>query len=422
MTARVTTLNNGVRVVTDSMPHLQTTSLGVWIAVGSRDEQAPENGLSHMLEHMAFKGTAKRTAQDIAEQIEALGGELNAATGHEATAYYARVLTGDEPAALEILADILLAPLFEASEFARERDVILQEIAATFDTPDDITFDLLHEIAYPDQPLGRPIIGTEERLKAFTTDHLKAFLKKHYVSENMVISAAGGVQHDDLVRHAEALFGGLPRTSREAGAGARYVGGIRTTDRAFEQTHLAIGLPGPAYGADQYFAAQVFAGIFGGGMSSRLFQEVREKRGLCYSIYASIWSLKDTGMTYLHAATAPEAMDELTDVIGQVFGDLRQTAPTDKEIQRAKAQLKVGLVSALESSAARAEQMARHLSGLGKLLSPSYLIERVEAVSASDVLAYANAIGQGQPSVSVVGAGQSAQQYGERAATRLVAG
>ena len=421
MAPRVTTLVNGIRVVTDSMPHLATTSLGVWVAAGSRDEREDENGLSHFLEHMAFKGTTTRSPRDIAEEIEALGGELNAATGHESTAYYARVLSGDEKAALDILGDILMAPKFDAEEFVREREVILQEIASIQDSPDDVTFDGLHETAFPDQPLGRPIIGTSDRLARYRPEHLKAFLARHYNSENIVISAAGGVDHDGFVRHAEALFGGLPQGTVSSGPAARYVGGTVASNRAFEQAHVAIGLPGPAYGDDDFFVAQVFAGIFGGGMSSRLFQEVREKRGLCYSIYASIWSLRDTGMTYLHAATAPELMDQLTGVIAHEFNEMRRGVPSEAEVQRAKAQLKVGLVSALESSAARAEQMARHLIGFGRLFSADELIERVEQVTREDVLNYAQSIGRGQATVSVTGAGRRSLDYSNVAAERLVA-
>lgn len=416
---RIAILDNGLRIVTDQMAHLATTSLGVWVAAGSRDEAETENGLSHFLEHMAFKGTAKRSARDIAEQFEALGGELNAATGHESTAFYARVLSGDEAAALDILADILLQPAFAEDEFHRERDVILQEISAIQDSPEDVTFDGLHETAFPGQPLGRPIIGTAGRLLGYLPHHLRAFLGRHYVTENMVVSAAGGVDHEAFVRHAEALFGGLPRQPSRRGPEARYVGGVSASGRVFEQAHLALGLPGPFYGDDAYFVAQVFSGVFGGGMSSRLFQEVREKRGLCYSIYASVWSLRDTGMTYLHAATAPELMDELSDVVAKEFHDMCQTPPSETEVDRAKAQLKVGLVSALESSAARAEQMARHLIGFGRLFSADELIARVEAVSRQEVLAYAQDIARGRTTVSIAGAGERSRGFGEQVAARF---
>lgn len=419
MSLNITTLPNGLRVVSDHMAHLATTSLGVWIASGSRHETEADNGISHLLEHMAFKGTRQRSARAIAEEIEALGGELNAATGHESTAYYARVLAGDEAAALAILADIVQNPLFAADELAREQDVILQEIAATADSPEDIAFDLLHEEAYPDQPLGRPILGTPNRVKAFTPADLKRFLARHYGPSNMVISAAGGVHHDDLVCHAEALFQAPNPDSGVACEPARYLGGVAGATRPFEQCHLAVGFEGPSYRDEQYFAAQVFTGIFGGGMSSRLFQEVREKRGLCYSIYANVWGLQDSGMIYLHAATAPEAATELTDVISSELAAMCAAGPTDDELLRAKAQLKVGLLSALESSAARAEQMARHLIAYDRVIDKQDLIDRVDAVSPEDVLTCARQTAASAPTVSVAGAGNSSLSLARHAADKM---
>ena len=405
MSLEITTLDNGLRVVTDHMSHLATTSLGVWVSAGSRHESETDNGMSHLLEHMAFKGTSKRTARAIAEEIEALGGELNAATGHESTAYYARVLAGDEAAALAILADILQDPLFADDELKREQEVILQEIAATQDSPEDIVFDLLHEVSYPRQSLGRPILGTPERVQGFSSTDLRRFLAASYGPSRMVVSAAGGVNHDALVRHAEALFQASNSPPKGTVAPARYAGGTVKSDKPFEQCHIAMGFEGPSYRDEGYFAAQVFSGIFGGGMSSRLFQEVREKRGLCYSIYSSVWGLEDTGMTYLHTATAPEAACELTSVIADELSALCQTPPAVSEVERAKAQLKVGLLGALESSAARAEQMARHLVAYDRVISKEDLIDRVDAVSPEDVLEAARQTAASKVTFSVVGAG-----------------
>jgi len=405
MSLQITKLDNGLRVVSDHMSHLATTSLGVWVAAGSRHESESDNGMSHLLEHMAFKGTSQRTARAIAEEIEALGGELNAATGHESTAYYARVLAGDEAAALAILADILQDPLFADDELRREQEVILQEIAATQDSPEDIVFDLLHETSYPGQPLGRPILGTPERVQGFSSDDLRRFLANSYGPAQMVVSAAGGVNHDALVRHAEALFQAPNSPEKGTTVPARYAGGTVKSDKPFEQCHIAMGFEGPSYRDEGYFAAQVFSGIFGGGMSSRLFQEVREKRGLCYSIYSNVWGLEDTGMTYLHTATAPEAAGELTRVIGDELAALCETPPTLSEIDRSKAQLKVGLLGALESSAARAEQMARHLVAYDRVISKDDLIERVDSVSSENVLQAARCTAASKVTFSVVGAG-----------------
>ncbi len=419
MTLNITTLDNGLRVVSDHMRHLATTSLGVWVATGARHETESENGISHLLEHMAFKGTTQRSARAIAEEIEALGGELNAATGHEYTAYYARVLAGDEPAALAILADILQDPTFAADELKREQDVILQEIAATQDSPEDMVFDLLHDVAYPGQALGRPILGTPERVQQFSSADLKGFLEQRYQPHQMVVSAAGGVHHETLVRHAEALFAGSNQGRNGRAESARYAGGPASSAKPFEQCHIAMGFQGPSYREPTYFAAQVFSGIFGGGMSSRLFQEVREKRGLCYSIYSNVWGLEDTGMIYLHAATAPDAAGELTCVVGDELAALCDQPPTAAELQRSKAQLKVGLLSALESSAARSEQMARHLMAYGQVISKEDLIARVDAVTADDVLDCARHTVNSRATISVVGAGQNSQPVAERAATQL---
>lgn len=405
MSIEIATLPNGLRVVTDRMPHLATTSLGVWVATGSRHESETDNGISHLLEHMAFKGTRKRSAQRIADDIETLGGELNAATGHETTAYYARVLSGDEGHALEILSDILQQPLFSEDELAREKDVIVQEIAATYDSPEDIVFDQLHDRSYPGQSLGRPILGTPERVRAFSSDDLRRFLAAAYRPDRMIVAAAGGVDHQSLVRHAEALFQAPNPESNGVAEGAHYVGGVVRSDKPFEQCHIAMGFEGPSYRNSSYIAAQVFSGIFGGGMSSRLFQEVREKRGLCYSIYANVWGLGDTGMIYLHAATAPEAARELTEVIQAELAKLCDAAPSEQELQRAKAQLKVGLLSALESSAARAEQMARHLIAYDHVISKDELIDRVDSVTGDDVLDCARSTANSALTYSVVGAG-----------------
>ena len=284
MRIEISTLANGLRVVSHEMPHLETTSLGIWVGVGARDETEAQNGISHLLEHMAFKGTKTRSARDIAEEIEAVGGELNAATGPESTGYFARVLAGDEGVALEILADILLNSHFTNGELKREREVIIQEIAGVRDSPEEVAIDLLHEAAYPSQAVGRSILGTPASLGSIKTQQLKDFSRKHYAPDNMVLAAAGGVSHSAFLRHAEALFGGLSAQKRTDGEAAFYKGGTRAFAKPFEQCHLIIGFESPSYLDDQFYAAQVASGILGGGLSSRLFQEVREKRGLCYSV------------------------------------------------------------------------------------------------------------------------------------------
>jgi predicted Zn-dependent peptidase len=421
MTSTVTTLPNGLRVVTHAMPHVETSSLGVWIGVGARHETIEQQGISHLLEHMAFKGTAKRSAMQIAEEIEHVGGEINAATSLETTAYYARVLKGDEGLALEILADILQNSAFDPAELDREREVILQEIAATQDSPDEIAYDLIQDVAFPNQAVGRAILGTPESVTATTAADLRAFLKANYQPGRMIVSAAGAVSHDVIERHARALFGGLsadngPSVVEEA---ATYVGGAKSSAKAFEQSHILMGFEGPSYRDDQAFTAQVFSGLFGGGMSSRLFQEVREKRGLCYSIYSAAWGLKDSGMFQIHAATGHGMVSELIDVIGVELATIARDGPTEREVVRAKAQLKAGLLMSLESSGARAEQMARHLLIHGRLLEPHELVAKVDAVTADGVRLFAQRLANSPPCVAVVGSGKKSAGHAKHAARAM---
>jgi predicted Zn-dependent peptidase len=422
MTTQISRLSNGLTVVTDAMTHVETTSLGIWVGVGARDEAPAENGISHFLEHMSFKGTATRSAQAIAEEIEAVGGELNAATGLETTAYFARVLKGDEGVAMELIADILLNSSFSSDELEREREVILQEIASTRDMPDDIAFELVNEAAYPDQAVGRPILGPEANVKSFSSADLSTFLASHYLPGSMVLSVAGDVQHEALVRHAEALFGGLSSKLVKAQEAAQYRGGVRWHPKRFEQSHLVLGFEAPSYRDQAYFTAQVFSGLLGGGMSSRLFQEAREKRGLCYSIYSSAWSLNDTGVLAVHAATGPEMMASLIDITCGEFEDVARKGPSAAELNRAKAQLKAGLLMSLESSSARAEQMARHLLAHGRIIGRDELIQNVDAVSVEDVGRFAQDMLARPPSVAVVGAGKASQRLAVQAADRVARG
>ncbi len=420
MSTEITTLPSGLRIVSHAMPHLETVSLGVWVAAGARHETAAENGISHMLEHMAFKGTSRRTARAIAEEIEQVGGELNAATSLEMTAYYARVLKGDEAVALDILADILQNSSYADAEIDREREVILQEIAGIKDSPDELAYDLLQDAAYPDQPVGRPVIGTPETVASFTAADFRRFLQARYVAPSIVVSAAGGVDHQQLVRHVEAQFGSLNGEVGIGAAGASYVGGVRSAPKAFEQSHLLLGFSSPSYRDRDFLTAQVYSGLMGGGMSSRLFQEVREERGLCYAIYSSAWGLSDGGMFNVHAATGADMMGDLIEV---VTGELKRSAgdrPSEVEVDRARAQLKAGLMMSLESSSARAEQMARQLLLHGRLLSPRELIERVDAVTPDGVRDFAAAmLSAGTPALTVVGAGKSSQRWAELAARRM---
>jgi predicted Zn-dependent peptidase len=380
-------LKNGLTVVSHAMPEVETVSLGVWIGAGSRSEGEGEHGVAHFLEHMAFKGTARRSARDIAEEIEAVGGELNAATGVDSTAYYARVLRKDMPLALDILSDIIVSPSFDRTELSRERDVILQEIAAAMDSPDDIAFDLVQEAAFPNQPVGRPILGTVESVSRFKRNHLGAYLAAHYHGPNMVLAAAGAIDHAALVTEAERGLGSFVPDASATPVPAHYTGGIRRSEKSFEQTHLILAFEGAPYRHADYFTAQICAGALGGGMSSRLFQEVRERRGLCYAIYSFASGLADSGMFTIHAAGGPDRAHELFAVIRDELVKAADKGFRPDELARVKAQLKMGLLAGLESSSARAEQLARQILIHGRTLSTEELIGKVESVEAPDLQA-----------------------------------
>jgi predicted Zn-dependent peptidase len=369
------------------MAEVETVSLGIWVGAGSRSEAASEHGVAHFLEHMAFKGTVRRSAKDIAEEIEAVGGDLNAATGVDSTAYYARVLRTDLALALDILSDIIVSPRFDRAELGRERDVILQEIAAALDSPEDIAFDLVQEAAFPNQPVGRPILGTVESVSRFKRAHLGSYLAAHYHGPNMVLAAAGAVDHAALVAEAERRLGSFDTHATPQPESALYAGGARRSEKSFEQTHLVLAFQAPAYRHPEYFTAQICAGALGGGMSSRLFQEVRERRGLCYAIYSFSSGLSDSGMFAIHAAGAPERAHQLFAVIRDELVKAADEGFVEDEVARVKAQLKMGLLTGLESSSARAEQLARQILIHGRPLTTEELIEKVEQVQAADLQA-----------------------------------
>ncbi len=395
------------------MPHVESVSLGIWVASGSRAERAEEHGIAHMLEHMAFKGTKRRSARDIAEQIEAVGGEINASTGPETTAYYARVLRQDVPLALDILGDILLWSSFDETEIKRERAVVFEEIAGVKDNPEDVMYDAAHEIAYPEQPLGRTILGTSRSVRRFRREHLIGFREATYGAGRMILSAAGAVDHDVLLREAQRWLADLPVAAGREFEPARYAGGHRSLRRAQEQSHILIGFNTPSYSDPRYFTGQIFSGLLGGGLSSRLFQEVRERRGLCYSVYSSYWGYSDTGMLAIHAATRESKSEALVEVIGNELRKLAAEGPGDEDVARAKANMRAGLLMSLESSSARAERLARHLHVFGKPQELDDVIARIDAVGREDVRQFAEDMLRG-PTPSCVSVGPGAQVRGLR--------
>jgi len=388
---QITKLDSGLTIVTEAMPQLRTASLGIWVGAGTRYEELRENGISHLLEHMAFKGTKRRSALAIAEEIENVGGDLNASTGLESTGYYARVLGEDVPLALDVLADILTEPTFVEEELAREKSVILQEIGAANDTPEDYIYELFQKRAFPDQPIGRPILGTPQSVKSQSPASLRDYMHRHYRAPQMVVSAAGAIEHRQVVDQMAKQLAAIPASSAPVAAPARYAGGAEIYARDLEQTHIVLGYEGRSLHAPDYYAVQVFANVLGGGSSSRLFQEVREKRGLCYSVYAFHSAYADTGMFSVYAGTDPRDCTELMTVIGeQLFEAAEKT--TEAEIARAKAMMKVGLLMALESSGARADQLARQLLFYGRIVPIDEIVRRVDAVTVEDMRAAARTL------------------------------
>lgn len=405
MSVEVTRLPSGLSVVTDRMPHLESASLGVWAGAGSRNEAPDEHGISHLLEHMAFKGTKRRTSRQIAEEIEAVGGDLNASTSAESTGFYARVLKADVPLALDVLSDILSEPTFEPEELRREQNVIVQEIGAVEDTPDDLVFERLHETAFPKQPLGRSILGTPETVRSFNSARIRTYLSRNYRAPDMLVAAAGAVEHERIVAEAEKRFASFIGPAAPAPEPAHFGGGTRVETRDLEQVHIALALQGLAVRDEQLYSLQVFTSVLGGGMSSRLFQEVRENRGLCYAIHAFHMPYSDTGMFALYAGTdeadAPELMRVAIDQIAIATETLNEA-----EVARAKAQMKAGLLMALESSEARLGQIARQMLAYGRPIPLDEIVAKVDAVTVASARAAGRAlIGRGRPAIAALGPG-----------------
>ena len=405
MSVEVTRLSSGLAVITDSMPHLESASLGVWVGAGSRDERPDEHGISHLLEHMAFKGTKRRTARQIAETIEAVGGDLNAATSVESTGYFARVLKADVSLALDVLSDILSEPTFDPEELKREQNVIVQEIGATEDAPDDLVFDRLQEIAFPGQPVGRSILGTPETVRSFTPARLRSYLARNYRGPDMIVAAAGAVSHQQVVAEAEARFASFAGSAGPQPDAATFSGGTRVETRDLEQVHIAMALHGVPVKDASLHSLQVFTSVLGGGMSSRLFQEVRENRGLCYTSSAFHMPYSDTGLFGLYAGTdeadAPELMRVVIDQIGNATETLNQA-----EVNRAKAQMKAGLLMALESSEARVAQIARQMLAYGRPIPLEEIVAKVDAVTVESARAAGRAlVERGRPAIAALGPG-----------------
>ena len=402
MTCKLTTLNNGLRVVTHDMTSLESATVGVWVGAGTRHETADVNGVAHLLEHMAFKGTTSRSATAIAEEIEAVGGHLNAYTGRESTVYYAKVLKEDIGLALDLIADILRNATFDEAELKRECAVVLQEIGQAHDTPDDLIFDYFQETAFPDQALGRPVLGCPNVIRNMSRASIVNYMGKAYAADRMVLAAAGRVDHDALVEKGQKLFGDGNGNGRIGCEPARYRGGEMRDRRDLEQLHLVLGFEGVPYDDDEFYAATALTTLLGGGMSSRLFQEIRERRGLVYSIYSFASYYADTGLFGIYAGTGADEAAELVEAICHEIRKLPATLGED-EMCRTRNQLKAGTLMSLESTGSRCDQLGQQTLVFGAPVPLDEQVRKIEAVDVDAVLRVADRIFSGHPTVAAVG-------------------
>lgn len=411
-------LPNGLRVVSDRMDSVESVSLGVWVNVGTRHERAEVNGVSHLLEHMAFKGTARRTARDIAEEIEAVGGDLNAYTSRELTVYHATVLKSDVALALDIIGDILQHSAFDDTELGRERAVVLQEIGQSNDTPDDIIFDMFQLRAYPDQPIGRPVLGEADIVSKLPRVALVDYMSERYVAPRMVMAASGNLDPARIADLASQSFAGLRVEGLSEQAPARYLGGDVREKRDLEQVHIVMGFESVPYGDPDHYAIALLATLLGGGMSSRLFQEIREKRGLVYSIYSYASPYVDSGLFSIYAGTGEREIGELVPVLCDEICKVTASI-SEKELNRARAQIKAGILMSLESTSSRAEQIARQSLIFERIIPVEELTAKINAVDSASVLRAAKRVFSTPLTIAVLGPIGHVESY-ERIRERLI--
>jgi predicted Zn-dependent peptidase len=395
---RKTRLDNGLRVVTERMSHVRSASVGVWIQTGSRHEPADLNGVSHFIEHAIFKGTSRRSARDIAVESDRQGGNLNASTSQEATCIYTRVLDEQLPRAVDLICDMLADPVFAPEEIERERSVILEEIKMVEDTPDELVHDVFAEHFWPDQPFGRPVSGTVETVSSMTRDQLLGFYRERYRPEGIVVTAAGNVDHDEVARLIEGALGGLapaadPLPDVPPSHAPAFV--LHQKD-GLEQAHLVIGSPCPPAASPDRYAANLMTSILGDGMSSRLFQKIREERGLVYGICSAVEAFCDTGVHLISAGASPENIPEVVELVVEELRALREDGPTEDELRCAKDQYKVATVLSLESSFNRMSRLARHEILFGRQIPVDEVLERIDAVTRDDVARVAADICRGE--------------------------
>jgi predicted Zn-dependent peptidase len=398
----ITTLDHGLRVATFAMPAVRTAAVALVADVGARHEAPEQHGLAHLFEHMLFKGTASRGARDIAEAIEDVGGALNAWTSREGTMFHGRVLARDIPLAVDLLSDLVCNPRFDPQDLELERQVVLSEIGEASDTPEDLVFDLAQATAFPDQPLGRPILGTAESLAGLSETSLRQWRERHYVADRLLLVAAGAVDHAELVSLAQKHLARLPSSAPIEAQPARWAGGVMADRRRSEQTHLVISLPGPGLYAPDHYAAQLWATALGGGMSSRLFQDIREERGLAYSVSAFHQPHADIGITSLYLATRPadaqKAAGLAMEIAQALAADLQPA-----ELDRARAQLKAGLLMGLEACAGQADWIGRTILAFGRAVPVAEVEAAIDAVSVEEAREAGRAMLDATPALASIG-------------------
>lgn len=382
---RKSILDNGISVITEKMADVESASLGVWVKTGSRHESERINGISHFIEHMLFKGTSRRSALDVAKEIESVGGVLNAFTGREYTCFYSKVLADNLPLAVDLLSDIFLNSLFDPEELKKEKKVVLQEIKMVEDTPDDLVHDLFSETFWKDQPMGRPILGHRSTLKGLTRRDIKTYMARRYRADSVFITVTGNVSHQALVNALNATFGKIKkRAEAKPPKAPKVTRGIKLVRRDLEQVHLCMGVSVPPMIDSKRFQLYLINTMLGSGMSSRLFQEIREKRGLAYSVYSYLNLCKDTGSLVVYAGTSRESFSEVVGLVLNEFGKLAEEL-TNEQLQHTKDQLKGGIVLGLETTDARMMKIAKDEIYFGKSMSIKQLVKEVDRVRVEDV-------------------------------------
>ncbi len=380
-------LPNGLAVITEPMPHLRSVSVGIWIRTGSRREPAELNGISHFIEHMVFKGTERRTAEEIARAIDSVGGMLDAFTAKEMICFNVKVLDEHLPIAFDVLSDLVLRPRFAEEDIAKEKQVVLEEIKMDQDNPDYLVHEIFTQNFWRGHPLGKPILGTHETVKQFTHESLFACFRRWYTPNNMVITAAGNLEHARLRELVAREFAALaPVTDGFADSAPRPHARITTrTKRELEQVHICLGVPSYPMAHERRFAAAVLNNILGGGMSSRLFQNIREKQGLAYAVFSELSPYRDTGLLSVYAGTARETAGQVVRLVTEEFRNLKHQPVTEEELRRAKDNLKGSLVLSLESSGARMSNLARQEMYFGRFFTPDELLDSLERVTREEV-------------------------------------